>query len=219
MAARFSRYFSPLHFNRPTTYQAVVANKDLEVFDLQEDPEETRNLAQDGTAKGELMMALNDKLNARIDEEVGEDNSRRDNEAEAMQTKVLTRTERGGYVGEASPCGHDMGHKCQQRAASHCLHCIVTSKLHLGNPIDTACSRPPRPFRSPRRPGPSCCWPLPGLPARRWCGRPIRCCRRSQATSASPSERLRSSFRPIRSCTARCSSSAGRSATASENTA
>jgi arylsulfatase A-like enzyme len=73
---RFSRYFSPLHFNRPTTYEALVANNDLEVFDLQEDPEETRNLAQDGTAKGELVMALNDKLNARIDEEVGEDNGR-----------------------------------------------------------------------------------------------------------------------------------------------
>jgi arylsulfatase A-like enzyme len=73
---RFSRYFSPLHFNRPTTYEALVANNDLEVFDLQEDPEETHNLAQDGTAKGELMMALNDKLNARIDEEVGEDNGK-----------------------------------------------------------------------------------------------------------------------------------------------
>src|SRR5215470_11619012 len=73
---RFSRYFSPIHFNRPTTYEALVANNDLEVYDLQEDPEETRNLAQDGTAKGELMMALNDKLNARIDEEVGEDNGK-----------------------------------------------------------------------------------------------------------------------------------------------
>src|SRR6516162_252549 len=73
---RFSRYFSPLHFNRPTTYEALVANNDLEVYDLQEDPEETHNLAQDGTAKGELMMALNDKLNARIDEEVGEDNGK-----------------------------------------------------------------------------------------------------------------------------------------------
>jgi hypothetical protein len=52
----------------------LVANNDLEVFDLQEDPEETHNLAQDGTAKGELMIALNDKLSARIDEEVGEDN-------------------------------------------------------------------------------------------------------------------------------------------------
>jgi arylsulfatase A-like enzyme len=73
---RFSRYFPPLHFNRPTTYEALVANNDLEVFDLQEDPEETHNLAQDGTARGELMMALNDKLNARIDEEVGEDNGK-----------------------------------------------------------------------------------------------------------------------------------------------
>ena len=54
----------------------MVANNDLEVYDLQEDPEETRNLAQEGSAKGELMMPLNDKLNARIDEEVGDDNSR-----------------------------------------------------------------------------------------------------------------------------------------------
>src|SRR5215468_7124866 len=73
---RFSRYFSPIHFNRPTTYEALVGNNDLEVYDLQEDPEETRNLAQDGTAKGELMMSLNDKLNARIDEEVGDDNGK-----------------------------------------------------------------------------------------------------------------------------------------------
>jgi len=73
---RFSRYFSPIHFNRPTTYEALVANNDLEVYDLQADPEETRNLAQDGTAKGDLIMALNDKLNARIDEEVGDDDGR-----------------------------------------------------------------------------------------------------------------------------------------------
>ena len=73
---RFSRYFSPIHFNRPTTYEALVGNNDLEVYDLQEDPEETRNLAQDGTAKGELMMSLNDKLNARVDEEVGDDNGK-----------------------------------------------------------------------------------------------------------------------------------------------
>src|SRR5262245_66229080 len=70
---RFSRYFSPIHFNRPTTYEALVANNDLEVYDLQEDPEETRNLAQDGTDKGELIMALNEKQNARRDEEVGDD--------------------------------------------------------------------------------------------------------------------------------------------------
>ena len=73
---RFRRYFSPIHFNRPTSYEALVANNDVEVYDLREDPDETRNLAQAGTARGELMMALNDKLNARIDEEVGDDNGK-----------------------------------------------------------------------------------------------------------------------------------------------
>jgi len=73
---RFSRYFSPIHFNRPTTYETLVANNDIEVFDHQEDPDETHNLAKDGTARRELMMALNDKLNARIDEEVGDDNGK-----------------------------------------------------------------------------------------------------------------------------------------------
>jgi hypothetical protein len=68
--------FSPIHFNCPTTYEALVANNDLEVYDLQQGPEETRNLAQYSTAKGELIMALNDKLNARIDEEVGVDSGR-----------------------------------------------------------------------------------------------------------------------------------------------
>ena len=72
---RFSRYFSPLRFNLPTTYEALVADNDLEVYDLQEDPQEMRNLAQDGKAK-ELIMALNAKLNARIEEEVGEDNGK-----------------------------------------------------------------------------------------------------------------------------------------------
>ena len=53
---RFSRYFSPIEFNRPTTYEDLVAKNDLEVYDLQEDPEEVRNLARDGKAKAELMM-------------------------------------------------------------------------------------------------------------------------------------------------------------------
>lgn len=72
---RFSRYFSPLHFNLPKTYEALVADNDLEVYDLQDDPQEMRNVAQDGRAK-DLIMALNAKLNARIDEEVGVDDDK-----------------------------------------------------------------------------------------------------------------------------------------------
>jgi arylsulfatase A-like enzyme len=70
---RFSQYFSPIGFNRPTTYEDLVARNDLEVYDLQEDPVEARNLARDGKAKAELMMSLNETLNGRIDEEVGMD--------------------------------------------------------------------------------------------------------------------------------------------------
>jgi arylsulfatase A-like enzyme len=73
---RFSRYFSPLAFNRPTTYEALVASNELEVYDLQEDPQETRNLALDGKTKGDLLMALNATMNTRIDEEVGEDDGK-----------------------------------------------------------------------------------------------------------------------------------------------
>ena len=46
------------------------------MYDHQEDPQEARNLAQDGKAKADLMMALNATLNGRIDEEVGVDNGR-----------------------------------------------------------------------------------------------------------------------------------------------
>jgi len=71
---RFSRYFSPLHFNRPTTYEALIADNDLEVYDLQEDPQEMHNLAQESRVS-DLIMGLNAKLNDRIDDEVGVDDN------------------------------------------------------------------------------------------------------------------------------------------------
>ncbi|WP_168787841.1 sulfatase-like hydrolase/transferase [Paraburkholderia aromaticivorans] len=70
---RFSRYFSPLEFNRPTTLETLFARNDVEVYDLVNDPGEMRNLAVDRKRNGELLLALNDKLNEAIDTEVGED--------------------------------------------------------------------------------------------------------------------------------------------------
>ncbi|MEW6124557.1 MAG: sulfatase-like hydrolase/transferase [Pseudomonadota bacterium] len=70
---RFSRYFSPEGFNTPGTWEALTANNDLEVYDLQNDPEEVDNLALKGTAAGDLIMALNGKLNGLIAAEVGTD--------------------------------------------------------------------------------------------------------------------------------------------------
>jgi arylsulfatase A-like enzyme len=71
---RFSRYFSPLDFNTPATYESLTASNDLELYDLQEDAEEIYNLAADPKSNGELIMAMNAKLNGRIADEVGDDN-------------------------------------------------------------------------------------------------------------------------------------------------
>jgi arylsulfatase A-like enzyme len=71
---RFSRYFSPLDFNTPETYESLTASNDLELYDLQEDAEEIYNLAADSKVNGELIMAMNAKLNGRIADEVGDDN-------------------------------------------------------------------------------------------------------------------------------------------------
>jgi arylsulfatase A-like enzyme len=70
---RFSRYFSPLDFNTPATYESLTAKNDLELYDLQEDAEEVRNLAADPKANSDLIMAMNAKLNGRVSDEVGDD--------------------------------------------------------------------------------------------------------------------------------------------------
>jgi arylsulfatase A-like enzyme len=70
---RFSRYFSPLHFNTPTTLEELIAKNDLELFDLQNDPDEMNNLAMDPQKNGALILVMNQIMNQRIAEEVGID--------------------------------------------------------------------------------------------------------------------------------------------------
>ncbi len=69
----FSRYFSPKQHNRPTTLEALYRVNDVELFDRASDPLEMENLAMDRGRNGELLMAMNEKLNRLIDTEVGED--------------------------------------------------------------------------------------------------------------------------------------------------
>ena len=54
----------------PRSLEELQANNDLELFDLETDPNEMRNLARDNI---DLLVAMNDKLNALIESEVGED--------------------------------------------------------------------------------------------------------------------------------------------------
>ena len=70
---RFSRYFSPMQFNTPRTMEELLAKNDLEVYDLQADPDEMTNLALDPKKNGDLILALNQATNDRIADEVGVD--------------------------------------------------------------------------------------------------------------------------------------------------
>jgi arylsulfatase len=70
---RFARYFSPKQHNRPGSVEALFRLNDVELYDVERDPLERNNLAVDREKHGELLEALNAKLNALIDREVGED--------------------------------------------------------------------------------------------------------------------------------------------------
>jgi arylsulfatase A-like enzyme len=70
---RFSRYFSPLHFNTPATFEELISNNDLELFDLENDPDEMINLAMNPKKNAELIMTMNKLTNELIAQEVGVD--------------------------------------------------------------------------------------------------------------------------------------------------
>lgn len=57
----------------PASMEALFALNDVELFDLQEDPDEMHNLARDPGKHASLLMAMNAKLNRLINTEVGED--------------------------------------------------------------------------------------------------------------------------------------------------
>lgn len=69
----FARYFSPKEHNRPTSLEELRRFNDVELYDLQLDPLEMKNLAMPGNQHDELIVAMNEKLNRLIDTEVGED--------------------------------------------------------------------------------------------------------------------------------------------------
>lgn len=70
---KLSRYFAPRDHHTPRSLEELFAHNDIELFDLETDPDEMNNLAMDQRVNGDLLVAMNDKLNALVESEVGED--------------------------------------------------------------------------------------------------------------------------------------------------
>lgn len=73
---KFSRYFAPVDHNSPTTLEELFKWNDVELFDLDRDPGETHNLANDRAGNAELLTTMNGKLEAIIKAEIGVDDGR-----------------------------------------------------------------------------------------------------------------------------------------------
>ena len=69
---KFARYYAPDNFATPTTFEALTANYDLELFDLERDPDEMQSLTVEAAAHKDLIMRQNDLLNRMIAREVGD---------------------------------------------------------------------------------------------------------------------------------------------------
>ncbi len=72
---KFIRHFKPEEFNTPTTMENLFASNDVQVFNLNTDPNETNNLASEANreANTALISELNGKLNTLIAKEIGTD--------------------------------------------------------------------------------------------------------------------------------------------------
>jgi arylsulfatase len=73
---KFTRYFSPLDRNRPASIDELYKWNDVELFDLNTDPEEMVNLGADSAANRDLILAMNAKLEKLIKAEIGVDDGR-----------------------------------------------------------------------------------------------------------------------------------------------
>jgi arylsulfatase len=70
---KFARYFAPADHHLPETWSDLIGRNDIELYDLEADQQELRNLAARPETLEGLILALNSKLNALIKAEIGVD--------------------------------------------------------------------------------------------------------------------------------------------------
>jgi arylsulfatase A-like enzyme len=72
---KFARYYAPAAFNTPQTLDQIFQYNDVQLFDLQEDPNELHNLALDREKNKDLILRMNGLLNELMAKEVGDHNN------------------------------------------------------------------------------------------------------------------------------------------------
>ena len=73
---KFARYFKPSEHHTPSDWQTLLKHNELELYDTQTDPDEIVNLAWRPESHQDLILALNDKVNKLVAEEIGIDDGR-----------------------------------------------------------------------------------------------------------------------------------------------
>lgn len=70
---KFGRYYKPYGCNTPRTLEDLIANNDVQLFDLESDPNEVTNLMLEPQKNKELIMRMNALMNDLMAKEVGND--------------------------------------------------------------------------------------------------------------------------------------------------
>lgn len=73
---KFGRYYAPTAFNTPKTLDEIFKNNDVQLFDLEHDPDETHNLAVEPENNRATLLRMNTLLNELIAKEVGVNDGR-----------------------------------------------------------------------------------------------------------------------------------------------
>jgi arylsulfatase len=73
---KFARYYAPTAFNTPRTLEEILKKNDVQLFDLESDPEERHNLVLEPEKNRETILRMNELMNDLIRKEVGVNDGR-----------------------------------------------------------------------------------------------------------------------------------------------